>query len=68
MRDIYDYADDAIRRDMFEHPGSALRQATKRNPRCIACPTCGEPNRLTLADQRLGYQCDDCANRDERGW
>ena len=51
----------------FQDPGgrSALRRSTKRNPRCYPCPTCGEPNRLTAKDKRLGYQCDDCADRAE---
>lgn len=47
---------------------SALRAASKTNPRNLPCPTCGEPNRLTPKDQRLGYQCDDCADRAEAGW
>ena len=53
----------------FQDPGgnSALRRATKSNPRNCKCPTCGRPNRLTPADVRLGYQCDDCADRLERG-
>ena len=51
----------------FAEPGgrSALRAATTRNPRNLPCPTCGEPNRLTPADQQLGYQCNQCADRDE---
>lgn len=55
----------------FADPGgrSALRAASKRNPRNLPCPTCGQPNRLTPKDARLGYQCDACADRDEgRGW
>lgn len=53
----------------FADPGgkSALRAATKDNPRNLPCPTCGEPNRLTPADKRLGYQCDSCADLAERG-
>ena len=53
----------------FADPGgnSALRAATRRNPRNIPCPTCKEPNRLTPADKARGYQCDSCADRDERG-
>jgi hypothetical protein len=48
---------------------SALRAATKGNPRIYPCPTCGAPNRLTPADVRKGYQCDSCADRDEgMGW
>lgn len=51
----------------FADPGgrSALRRATRSNPRRHPCPTCKEPNRLTDADKRRGYQCDACANRDE---
>jgi len=53
----------------FADPGgrSALRAASKRNPRNLPCPTCKEPNRLTPRDRQLGYQCDRCADRDERG-
>lgn len=53
----------------FADPGgnSALRAATKDNPRNLPCPTCGEPNRLTPADRALGYQCDSCADSLERG-
>ena len=48
----------------FEDPGgrSALRRATRNNPRNLPCPTCGEPDQLTPADQAAGYQCDDCAD------
>lgn len=49
----------------FANPGSALRAASKFNPRNLPCPTCHEPNRLTPADVRKGYQCDDCANAAE---
>jgi DNA-directed RNA polymerase subunit RPC12/RpoP len=44
---------------------SALRRATKSNPRIYPCPTCGKPNKLTKKDVDLGYQCDECADRDE---
>lgn len=47
---------------IFENPGSALRRATKNNPRIYPCPTCREPNRLTAQDKARGYQCDDCAD------
>lgn len=47
--------------------GSALRAATKDNPRNLPCPTCGAPDRLTPLDRANGYQCDSCADRDERG-
>lgn len=63
MYDEYD-DEDAPR---FAHPGSALRAATKRNPRNLPCPTCKQPNRLTRADRAMGYQCDSCADAVERG-
>ena len=55
--------------DEFADPGgnSALRAASKSNPRNLPCTTCHQPNRLTLKDQALGYQCDQCADQDERG-
>ncbi len=55
--------------DDFADPGgnSALRAATKTNPRNLPCPTCHAPNRLTPKDKALGYQCDSCADRCERG-
>lgn len=51
----------------FADPGghSALRAATKDNPRNLPCPNCGKPNRLTPIDVAHGYQCDECANRAE---
>lgn len=60
-----DYYDDDGFDDGFADPGgtSALR-AGERN---LPCPTCGCENRLTVADRRLGYQCDSCADRAERG-
>lgn len=59
--------DDYDDRSMFQSPGgtSALRRATRYNPRNLPCPTCGEPNRLTPADVRQHYQCDACADRAE---
>lgn len=52
----------------FANPGSALRAATKRNPRNLPCPNCGKANRLTPLDRANGYQCDECADRAERGY
>lgn len=52
----------------FANKGSALRTETKDNPRNLPCPTCDQPNRLTPIDKRLGYQCDQCADRAERGF
>ena len=64
-----DYRNEDDVRDMmgFADPGgrSALRRATRRNPRNRPCPTCGAANRLTAADVALGYQCDACADRAE---
>jgi hypothetical protein len=56
-------------RSMFQDSGgrSALRASSRRNPRTLPCPTCGQPNRLTPADRAKGYQCDACADRDEGG-
>ena len=64
----YDY-DDGDLDDEFADPGgnSALRAATPDNPRIHPCPTCRGQNRLTPKDVQLGYQCDVCADRDERG-
>jgi hypothetical protein len=69
---MYDYEEedyDLIDGVGFADPGgnSALRAATRDNPRNIACPTCGEPNRLTPKDRARGYQCDECADRAEGG-
>jgi len=54
----------------FQDPGgrSALRRASRGNPRNLPCPTCKEPNRLTPADHAKGYQCDVCADADEGSW
>lgn len=46
---------------------SALRAATKNNPRNKPCPTCKRKNMLTPKDVALGYQCDRCADRAEQG-
>jgi len=54
----------------FADPGgdSALRAASRSNPRNLPCPTCGAPNRLTPKDRALGYQCDRCADAQEMGF
>ena len=49
----------------FADPGG--RSALRVGVRNLPCPTCGQPNRLTAADVRHGYQCDECADRAE-GW
>lgn len=53
----------------FAEPGgrSALRAATKKNPRNRQCPNCGRKNVLTPIDVARGYQCDRCADQAERG-
>jgi hypothetical protein len=63
------YHDDHDDYRSFANPGgnSALRASSRRNPRNLPCPTCNEPNRLTPADRARGYQCDGCADREERG-
>lgn len=64
--DYYDYYEDRID---FADPGgrSALRAATRGNPRIYSCPTCKARNVLTRKDKALGYQCDRCADRAEMG-
>lgn len=62
-----DYDGDCMGDEAFADPGgrSALRAASKRNPRNLPCPNCGAPNRLTPADRARGYQCDACADAAE---
>ena len=72
MYDDYDYYDDeewSDRVERFADPGgsSALHVSDKDNPRNLPCPTCNYPNRLTPRDVAQGYQCDTCANAQERG-
>lgn len=64
-----DHDEDMIDGVGFADPGgnSALRAATKDNPRNLPCPNCEKPNRLTPIDVARGYQCDACADRAERG-
>jgi len=59
-RDVCDFADPGGR--------SALRAARRGNTRNRSCPTCKRRNVLTPADVELGYQCDSCADKAERGW
>ena len=68
--DDYNYFDDELIDGVgFANPGgnSALRAATRSNPRDQPCPTCKAPDRLTGIDVRRGYQCDACADMAERG-
>jgi len=64
----YDWTEDLIDGVGFANPGSALRRATRENPRNLPCPNCGEENVLTPLDRARGYQCDRCADLAERGW
>jgi hypothetical protein len=69
MGDYAQYEEDEWRQrvEMFAEPGgnSALRRASKSNPRNMPCPTCGDENVLTPADVQRGHQCNRCADRDE---
>jgi hypothetical protein len=57
--------EEAYMRRRFRDPGgrSALHPGERTHP----CPSCGKANALTDADVAHGYQCDACADRDERG-
>lgn len=63
----YDPDDDSRLEFAEPHGNSALRAATRSNPRNLPCPTCGARNRLTPADRARGYQCNSCADKCERG-
>lgn len=62
------YYDD--RNTVFADPGgkSALRAASRNNPRNLPCPNCGTPDVLTPADKAQGYQCNACADQAEMGF
>ena len=49
----------------FRDPGgtSSLRAGELKHP----CPSCRWPNRLSDADKARGYQCNRCADAQERG-
>lgn len=66
MEDYEDYLIDGVG---FADPGgrSALRAATRNNPRIYPCPTCGRKNMLTKIDVQRHYQCDRCADAAEMG-
>jgi len=57
--------DNELDMDFYEPASNSALRAGKR---VYDCPTCCEPNRLTAADKALGYQCDSCADQQERGW
>jgi hypothetical protein len=61
------YDPDSDPRTYFARPGSALAAPRRTNPRNLPCPTCKRPDMLTPADARRGYQCDECARREESG-
>jgi hypothetical protein len=63
----YGYDEDDRSEFADPHGRSALRATGRGNRRNLPCPTCGRPNLLTPADRARGYQCDGCADRDERG-
>lgn len=67
MSDYYEEDEWRQRVEMFAEPGgnSALRRASKSNPRNRPCPTCGDDNVLTPEDVRRHLQCDRCSDRDE---
>ena len=67
--EVYDDEDFLIDGVGFADPGgkSALRAATKENPRDCDCPQCGAENVLTRIDRQRGYVCDPCADRNEGG-
>jgi predicted SprT family Zn-dependent metalloprotease len=66
-----DYTDEEWRDicETYADPGSnsALRAATKSNPRNLSCPNCKQRNKLTPADRDRAYVCDTCADLAERG-
>lgn len=67
----FDYDDDYLIDGVgFSDPGgkSALRRATRNNPRNLPCPECGKPNRLTPLDKERGYRCNECANQEGGGY
>lgn len=69
-RELYEPEEWAEMCEMFADPGgnSALRAASRDNPRNLPCPNCGDENVLTPADRARGYQCDRCADALERGY
>lgn len=64
------YEDEHDDRSEFAYPGgrSALRAASRSNPRSYPCPTCKRENMLTARDVARHYQCDYCADADEGLW
>lgn len=69
-REDYDEEDWQDMCERFAEPGgnSALHAASETNPRDRPCPNCKRENVLTRRDVAAGYQCNACADREERGW
>lgn len=67
LYDIFDEEDEqAFRTARFRNPygESALHPGARTEP----CPTCEVADSLTKRDISAGYQCDECADRDEGGY
>lgn len=62
-----DYIGDPEDEDNVQFADPGGNSSLRAGPRTERCPTCKFPNRLTVEDVRLGYQCDTCANAQERG-
>jgi hypothetical protein len=57
-----------VNADRAAHVDAIVREAERLSRLTeVPCPTCKQPNRLTPADKARGYQCDQCADRDEGG-
>jgi DNA-directed RNA polymerase subunit RPC12/RpoP len=57
--DIYDSEEEAKRKYWEKR-----NKGGKKYP----CPTCGTPNALTKFEKQAGYQCDACADKEEKGY
>ncbi len=63
-----DTAEAEAKRLAAAHPGRKFAVFEACVVGNLPCPTCKEPNRLTPADVRRGYQCDRCADLAEGAW
>jgi len=61
----YDECEEDFHIDFFDPGGNSSLRAGVRDQ---TCPTCGEDNRLTKEDRKLGYQCDSCADQAEQAY
>lgn len=60
-------SDEEYNRRVFadpSNPNSSLRAGA----RIYTCPECEGENRLSAEDVQLGYRCNECADRAERGF